>query len=121
MDESEIIGATIGGIIYTTILALIFAAIVHFLLGDTILSVLVLYIIIAAVPSNLVNSSISKSSAIVGLFLAIVVVFLIMNFIFPIILGPNIGFPYSMLGLGPIITGLIVSLLVGLFAVFIRA
>ena len=120
MDVSETIGATMGGLFISVIFALIFAAVVHFFIGDNITSVLMLYICIAFFPSVLVSTSITKSSAIVGSLLAVIIIFLIMNFVFPIIFGPNISFPYTMLDLGPVITGLIVSLIVGLIAVLYR-
>ncbi|WP_298523273.1 hypothetical protein [uncultured Methanobrevibacter sp.] len=120
MDVSETIGATISGMFISIICALILAAIVHFFFGDNISSVLLLYILVAFIPSALVNTSLSKSSAIVGSLLAVIIIFLLMNFIFPIIFGPNITFPYSILDLGPIITGLILSLIVGIIAVLYR-
>ena len=117
MDLARTLGHTIGAIFWIVIIALILAAIVHFILADNITAVLIFYIIIALFPRVLTQIADTKPSAIVGSILAITVVYLIITFIFPIIFGQNIGFPYSMLGLGPFVTGLIVSILVDLISV----
>ncbi len=116
MDLARTLGHSIGAIFWIVILALIFAAIVHFILGDNIWAVLVFYIIVASLPRILLLIADSKSSAFVGSIFTVVVVFLIITFAFPMIFGQNIGFPYSMLGLGPFITGLIVVLGVDLLS-----
>ena len=117
MDLARILGHSIGAIFSIVIWALIFAAIVHFILGDNISAVLVFYILVATLPRILLLIDDSKSSAIVGSIFTIVVVYSIITFIFPMIFGQNIGFPYSMLDLGPVITGLIFSILVDLLSV----
>lgn len=117
MELAKTVGHSIGATIWILILALILAAIVHFILGDGIWTVLGFYILIALFPRIITNVEDTKSSAIVGSILTIVFLYLIITFIFPMIFGPNIGFPYSMLGLGPFVTGLIVMILVDLISV----
>ena len=119
MDLARTLGHSIGAVFWILIAALIFAAIVHFLLGDNIWAVLIFYMAVAFMPRIVLQISDSRSSGIIGSIFTVVIVFLIITFIFPFIFGQNIGFPYSMLDLGPIVTGLIVSILVDLISVSI--
>lgn len=121
MDVSEILGATLGALISLFIVLIILSAVVHFVLGDNILLVFILYILMAIMAGAILSSAATtKSTAIVGVILTIIIAFSMLNFGFTRIFGPDIGFPYSMLNLGSIYTGLIISLFVGLIFVFRR-
>jgi hypothetical protein len=119
MDLSDTLAVTIVGVIITGICAIILSVLCLFL-GYHIWSVFFMYIILAIIPSIFVNMDVDTSSTITASLLTIIIVFLIMNYVFTMIFGPNIGFPYSMLKLGPIITGLIVSLVIGIIAALYR-
>lgn len=121
MSSSETVGGIITSVIVSVIIGLIVGAIVHFFLADNIYGVLIMYIAVATGPSSVSNLPISKSSAIVATLVGVTIAFLILQFGFPMIFGPNMGFPYSMLNLGPVITGLIVSWIVGLILAVVRA
>jgi hypothetical protein len=116
MDVSESIAFAMAGAIVALIFGAIFAAIVHFVLGDNIWSTLIMYLIIAIIPSLIGDSTVERSTKVVGALIAVAIAFLVMTYVFPMIFGPYIGFPYSMLDLGPMMTGLIISLIVGLLA-----
>lgn len=120
MDTAEIVGASFGAVVITLIFAVIFSALAHFISGDNIWSVMCVYLVVAVIPSLLVNTSISRTSVIMASIITMIIVVLIMNFAFPIVFGPNIGFPYSMLGLGPVITGIIFSVIIAVLAAVLR-
>jgi hypothetical protein len=108
-------------IVITQIIAiiggLILGAIAHFLFGDWGLAIFVVYILLGFASGGPTITDISSASVlIISSIISSILVFLIMSKLLVIAFGPAFTYSTSVAGLSPTITGILITIVLGLIS-----
>ncbi len=108
-------------IILTQIIAiiggLILGAIAHFLLGDWGIAILIVYILLGFASGGPTLTDIRSSAVLfISSVISSILVFFIMSNLLVIVFGPAFTFSTSIAGLSPTITGILMTIVLGLIS-----
>ena len=110
-------GRIIAAIVLSIIAALILGAISHFIFGDWDIAIILVFILIAASSSGPTITDIhSKSLLIITGIISSCIVYYLIRIILPMIYGPAYVFPFSLFGLGEYMTGLLITVIIGILS-----
>ncbi|MBE6493300.1 MAG: hypothetical protein E7Z84_01635 [Methanosphaera stadtmanae] len=108
-------GRIVAAVVLSIIAALILGAISHFIFGDWNIAIIFVFILVAASSSGPSITDIeSKSLLIITGIIGSIIVYYLIRIILPMVFGPAYVFPFSLFGLGEYITGLIITIIIGI-------
>ena len=111
------VGRIIAAIVLSIIAALILGAISHYIFGDWDIAIIFVFILVAGSSSGPSVTNIeSKSLLIITGIIGSIIVYYLIRIILPMVFGPAYVFPFSLFGLGEYITGLIITIIIGILS-----